>query len=151
MNVYDRIRAAKIALPEMTAPVASFIPFFRAGNLVFVSGHIAKKNGEPWSGKLGRDISLEEGKAAGRAVAVDLLGTLHAAVGDLNKIAHIVKLTVLVNSDPGFTQQHLVANGVSDFFVEIFGDRGTHTRSSFGTSQIPFGSCVEVDLIAEIE
>jgi enamine deaminase RidA (YjgF/YER057c/UK114 family) len=151
MNVYERLSAAQITLPELTAPVASFIPFFRTGNLIFVSGHIAMKNGNPWVGKLGVDISLEEGKAAARAVAIDLLGTLHAAIADLNKISHIVKLTVLVNSDPSFTNQHLVANGVSDFFKEILGDRGSHTRSSFGTSQIPFGSCVEVELIAEVE
>jgi enamine deaminase RidA (YjgF/YER057c/UK114 family) len=138
-------------LPESTPPVASFIPFIRTGNLIFLSGHIAKKNGKPWTGKLGAEISLEEGKAAGRAVAIDLLGALHAATGDLSKIAHIIKLTVLVNSTTSFTQQHLVANGVSDFLTEMLGDVGTHTRTSFGVSQLPFGSCIEVELIAEVQ
>ena len=150
MNVYEKLTASQIILPELEPPVASFIPFVRAGNLIFLSGHIARKMGKPWVGKLGVNISLEEGKAAARAVGIDLLGTLHAAMGDLNRISQIVKLTVLVNSDPSFTEQHLVANGISDFFKEIFGDHGAHSRSSFGTSQIPFGSCLEVELIAEV-
>jgi len=90
----------------------------------------------------------EQGKQAARSLAIDLMGTLHAAVGDLNQIKRIVKLMVLVNSTPTFTEQHLVANGASELFEEVFGDTGMHVRSAFGVAQVPFGSCVEIDLIA---
>jgi len=93
----------------------------------------------------------EQGKQAARAVAIDLLGTLHAALGDLNKIHRILKLLMLVNSGPSFKEQHLVANGASDLFVEIFEDRGKHARAAFGVAQLPFGSCIEIDLVAEIQ
>jgi enamine deaminase RidA (YjgF/YER057c/UK114 family) len=100
---------------------------------------------------LGANLTTAQGKEAARAVAIDLLGTLHAAAGDLNKIKHIVKLMVLVNSCPTFTEQHLVANGASELFEQVFGDMGMHVRSAFGVAQVPFGSCVEIDLIAEVK
>jgi enamine deaminase RidA (YjgF/YER057c/UK114 family) len=151
MSVYEKLAALKIKLPEATAPVAAFLPFVHVGSLVFLSGHIAKKDGAPWAGQLGVNVTTEQGKEAARAVAVDLIGTLNAAVGDLNRIRRIVKLLVLVNSSPAFTQQHLVANGASDLLVQVFGDRGAHARAAFGVAQVPFGSCVEIDLIAEVE
>ena len=150
MSVYDRLSALNILLPEVTPPVAAFVPFVRTGNLVYLSGHIAKKDGKSWVGQLGLNVTTEEGKAAARAVAIDLLGTLHAATGDLNQIQRIVKLMVLVNSAPTFTEQHLVANGASELLGQILGDSGTHVRSAFGVAQIPFGSCVEIELIAEV-
>ena len=150
MSVYDRLSALNILLPEVTPPVGAFVPFVRTGNLVYLSGHIAKKDGKPWVGRLGLNVTTEEGKAAARAVAIDLLGTLHAATGDLNRIQRIVKLMVLVNSAPTFTEQHLVANGASELLGQILGDSGTHVRSAFGVAQIPFGSCVEIELIAEV-
>jgi enamine deaminase RidA (YjgF/YER057c/UK114 family) len=151
MSVYDKLRDLKIVLPEVTAPVAAFVPFVHTNNLVFLSGHIAKKEGSPWSGKVGSAIDVNQAKKAARAVAVDLLGTLHAASGDLNKVTRIVKLLVLVNSDVAFTEQHVVANGASELFAEVFGKEiGSHARSAFGVAQIPFGSCVEIELIAEI-
>jgi enamine deaminase RidA (YjgF/YER057c/UK114 family) len=150
MNIYDKLKELQITLPALTPPVAAFIPFVRTGNLLFLSGTIAKKNGKPWKGKVGSEISLSEAKDAARSVAVEILGTLHAATGDLAKIKQIVKLLVLVNSDPSFTEQHLVANGASELFVEIFGDAGPHARSAFGIAQIPLGSCVEIEVIAEI-
>ena len=150
MSVYDRLSALNILLPEVTPPVAAFVPFVRTGNLVYLSGHIAKKDGKSWVGKLGLNMTTKEGKAAARAVAIDLLGTLHAATGDLNRIQRIVKLMVLVNSAPTFTEQHLVANGASELLGQILGDCGTHVRSAFGVAQIPFGSCVEIELIAEV-
>jgi enamine deaminase RidA (YjgF/YER057c/UK114 family) len=118
--------------------------------MIYVSGHIAKKEGKPWTGKLGAQLSTAQGKEAAREIAIQLLGTLHAATGDLNKLSQIVKLLVLVNSDPSFTEQHLVANGASELFGEIFGERGKHARSAFGVAQIPLGACVEIELIAEI-
>jgi enamine deaminase RidA (YjgF/YER057c/UK114 family) len=118
--------------------------------LLFLSGHIAKIDGKPWVGRLGESLTTEQGKNAARAVAIDLMGTLQAAVGDLNQIKQIVKLMVLVNSAPAFTEQHLVANGASELFGEVFGDQGTHVRSAFGVAQVPFGSCVEIELVAEL-
>jgi len=150
MSIYDKLKSLNITLPVLDPPVAAFIPFVRTGNLVFVSGHIAKKDSKPWTGKLGVDLTTAEGKQAAQAIAIDLLATLQAAVGDLNKIQRIVKLLVLVNSAPTFTEQHLVANGASELLIEIFGERGAHARSAFGVAQIPLGSCVEIELIAEL-
>ena len=151
VSVYEKLKALNISLPEVTQPVAAFVPFVRSGNLLFVSGHIAKIDGKPWVGQLGRELSTEQGKDAARRVAIDLLGTLHGALGDLEKVRRILKLLVLVNSDPSFTEQHLVANGASELLVEVFGDKGKHARAAFGVAQIPFGSCVEIDLVAEVE
>jgi enamine deaminase RidA (YjgF/YER057c/UK114 family) len=151
VSVYEKLKALNISLPEVTQPVAAFVPFVRSGKLLFVSGHIAKIDGKPWVGQLGRELSTEQGKDAARGVAIDLLGTLHGALGDLEKVRRILKLLVLVNSDPSFTEQHLVANGASELLVEIFGDKGKHARAAFGVAQIPFGSCVEIDLVAEVE
>lgn len=151
MSVYEKLKALNISLPELTQPVAAFVPFVRSGKLLFVSGHIAKIDGKPWVGQLGRELSTEQGKDAARGVAIDLLGTLHGALGDLEKVRRILKLLVLVNSDPSFTEQHLVANGASELLVEVFGDKGKHARAAFGVAQIPFGSCVEIDLVAEVE
>src|SRR5208282_5555445 len=131
-SVYKNLEALNIVLPELTPPVAAFVPFLRTGNLLFLSGHIAKHDGKPWVGRLGENLSIEQGKKAARAVAVDLMGTLHAAVDDLNQIKRIVKLMVLVNSTPAFTEQHLVANGASELFGEVFGDMGLHVRSAVG-------------------
>jgi enamine deaminase RidA (YjgF/YER057c/UK114 family) len=150
MSVYEGLRARNITLPQLDPPVAAFVPFVRTGNLIFISGHIAKKDGKPWTGKLGADLTTAEGKQAAQSIAVDLMATLQAAVGDLNKIRRIVKLLVLVNSTPTFTEQHLVANGASDLFVDIFGPCGAHARSAFGVAQVPLGSCVEIELIAEV-
>lgn len=150
MPVYETLRSLGITLPEVTAPVAAFVPTVQTGNLLFVSGHIAKKDGKPWAGKLGADLTTEQGREAARGIAIELLATIHAAVGDLNKISRIVKLLVLVNSTPQFTEQHLVANGASELFIQVLGDGGKHARSAFGIAQIPLGACVEIELIAEL-
>jgi enamine deaminase RidA (YjgF/YER057c/UK114 family) len=150
MSVYDRLEALKISLPKVEPPVAAFVPVVRTGNLLFVSGHIAKKEGQPWAGKLGESLFTAQGKEAARGIAIELLATLHAALGDLNKISRIVKLLVLVNSAPTFTEQHLVANGASELLVEVLGEKGAHARSAFGVAQIPLGACVEIELVAEV-
>jgi enamine deaminase RidA (YjgF/YER057c/UK114 family) len=151
MSVYDRLKSLGIELPPVATPVAAYVPFLRTGSLVFLSGHIAKRDGKPWVGQLGRDTDTATGKQAARAVAIDLIGTLHAAVGDLNKVKRIVKVMSLVNSTPDYTEQHLVTNGCSELLGEVFGAAGVHARSAFGVAQIPLGSCVEIDLIAEVE
>jgi enamine deaminase RidA (YjgF/YER057c/UK114 family) len=150
MSVYERLKSQGITLPELARPGAVYVPFVRTGNLVYVSGHIARKEGKPWVGQLGAGLTTDEGKSAARAIAIELMGTLHAAVGDLDRIARIVKLMVLVNSAPTFTEQHLVANGASELLVQVFGDRGPHARSAFGVAQIPLGACVEIELVAEV-
>lgn len=149
-SIYDRLNALGIALPPVAIPAAAYLPYVQTGKLVFLSGHIAKKNGKPWVGQLGKTMTTEEGKAAARAIAIDLMGTLHAAVGDLGKVTRIVKLMGLVNSTGDFTEQHLVTNGASELFAEVFGPLGAHARSAFGVAQIPMGACVEIELIAEV-
>ena len=150
MSVYDRLEKLGIALPSVAVPAAAYVPFVRSGNLVFLSGHIARRDGKPWVGQLGRDVDTAAGRQAARAIAIDLLGTLHAAVGDLNKVERIVKVMSLVNSTGDFTEQHLVTNGCSELLGEVFGDKGAHARSAFGVAQIPMGACVEIELIAQV-
>jgi enamine deaminase RidA (YjgF/YER057c/UK114 family) len=146
-----RLQALGIALPPLAVPAAAYVPFVRTGQLIFLSGHIAKKDGKPWVGQLGLTMATEEGQAAARAIAIDLLGTLQAAVGDLSSVKRIVKVMSLVNSTPTFTEQHLVTNGCSQLLGEVFGpDAGAHARSAFGVAQIPFGACVEIELVAEL-
>jgi enamine deaminase RidA (YjgF/YER057c/UK114 family) len=149
-NVHDKLKALNITLPAVSAPAAAYLPFVQTGKLIFLSGHLAKKDGQVIVGQLGKNISLEEGKAAARAIAIDLMGTLEAAVG-LGKVKRIVKLMSLVNSSSDFTEHHLVTNGASELLVEVFGDAGKHARSAFGVAQIPLGACVEIELIAEVE
>jgi enamine deaminase RidA (YjgF/YER057c/UK114 family) len=150
MSVYKRLEALQITLPPVATPAAAYVPFVKTGKLVFLSGHISKKDGQVWAGQLGKSIQTEEGKLAARAVAIDLLGTLHAAVGDLDQVKRIVKVMSLVNSTADFTEQHLVTNGCSELLGQVFGDVGIHARSAFGVAQLPMGACVEIELIAEI-
>lgn len=152
MSIASRLQALGIVLPPVAVPAAAYVPYVRTGNLVFLSGHIAKQDGKPWVGQLGLTMGTDEGKAAARAIAIDLMGTLQAAVGDLENVARIVKVMSLVNSTPTFTEQHLVTNGCSELLGEVFGpDVGAHARSAFGVAQIPTGACVEIELIAEVK
>ena len=151
MTIAARLQALGIELPPLAIPAAAYLPFVQTGSLVFISGHIAKKDGKPWVGQLGLTMTTEEGKAAARAIAIDLMGTLQAAAGgDLGRVKRIVKVMSLVNSTPTFTEQHLVTNGCSELLGEVFGDAGKHARSAFGVAQIPMGACVEIELIAEV-
>jgi enamine deaminase RidA (YjgF/YER057c/UK114 family) len=150
MSVYKKLEELNIQLPPVAVPAAAYVPFVQTGNLVFLSGHIAKKDGKPWVGQLGKTMGTDEGQQAARAVAIDLMGTLHAAVGDLNKIKRIVKVMSLVNSTGDFTEQHVVTNGCSELLGQVFGTAGAHARSAFGVAQIPLGACVEIELIAEL-
>ncbi|MDR2128503.1 MAG: RidA family protein [Burkholderiaceae bacterium] len=150
MTPEAQLQKLGIALPPVAVPAAAYVPFVQTGNHIFLSGHIARKNGQPWAGQLGRELTVHDGQAAARAVAIDLMGTLKAAVGDLSRVQRIVKLTCLVNSTPGFTDHHLVANGCSELLAQVFGPtKGPHARSAFGVAQIPMGACVEIELIAE--
>ena len=151
MSIYDRLRAANITLPAATPPGAVYVPTVQVGNILFVAGHIARREGKPWVGQLGAQVTTAEGREAARAIAIDLMGTLHAALGDLERVQRIAKVMVLVNSAPTFTEQHLVANGASELLVSLFGERGAHARSAFGVAQIPMGACVEIDMIVEVD
>ena len=150
MSVLERIRKLGITLPPVSTPAAAYVPFVRTGNLVFLSGHLARREGRPWVGQLGRDVDTATGREAARATAIDLLGTLQAAAGDLERVVRIVKVMGLVNSTPDFTEHHLVVNGCSELLAEVFGDAGAHARSAFGVAQIPLGACVEIELVAEL-
>lgn len=149
-SIYDRLTELEISLPEIAAPAGAYVPFVRSGALVFLSGHIAKRNGKPWVGQLGRDMTTAIGRKAARAVAIDLLGTLHAAVGDLDTVERIVRITSLVNSASDYTEHHLVTNGCSEVFGDVFGETGAHARSAYGVAQLPMGACVEIELIAQV-
>ncbi len=151
MSISEKLKSLNITLPPVAAPAAAYVMYMRSGNTLFVSGHIAKKDGKPWVGQLGRDMTTEQGREAARAVAIDLMATLNAACeGDLSRVKRIVKLVSLVNSAPDFTEHHLVTNGCSELLGEVFGDAGKHARSAFGVAQLPLGSCVEIEMIAEI-
>ncbi|MBV8633280.1 MAG: RidA family protein [Burkholderiaceae bacterium] len=151
MSVYEKLKALNIELPAVAAPAAAYVMFVQTGNTVYLSGHIAKKDGKPWVGQLGKNMTTEEGKAAARAIAIDLMATLQAACGgDLTRVKRVVKLMSLVNSTGEFTEQHLVTNGASELIGEVFGDAGKHARSAFGVAQIPLGACVEIEMIAEL-
>lgn len=151
MSFTEKLKALNIELPAVSTPAAAYVMYAQTGNTVFLSGHIAKKDGNVWVGQLGRDISTEEGKQAARSVAIDLIATLQAACGgDLNRVKRIVKVMSLVNSTSDYTEQHLVTNGASELLGEVFGEQGKHARSAFGVAQIPLGACVEIELIAEV-
>lgn len=155
MSVYDQLQALDITLPPVAVPAAAYIPFVQTGKLIMLSGHIAKRNGQVWTGQLGLNMTTAEGNTAARAVAIDLLGTLHAACEaagtDLNGVKRIVKVLSLVNSSPTFTEHHLVTNGCSELLGQVFGSTvGSHARSAFGVAQLPLGACVEIELIAEL-
>ena len=151
-TIAERLQALAITLPAVATPAAAYVPFVRTGQLVFISGHIAKLDGKALVGQLGSGMTTEQGKAAARGVAIDLLGTLQAAAGDLGRVKRIVKVLSLVNSAPTYTEHHLVTNGASELLVAVLGPEvGAHARSAFGVAQLPMGACVEIELIAELE
>ena len=152
MSVYDKLKELNITLAAPATPAAAYVMYVQTSNLVFLSGHIAKNaDGSVNAGLLGKEKTTEQGKAAARAVAVDLMGTLQAAVGgDLGRVKRIVKVMSLVASTPDYTEQHLVTNGCSELLGQVFGAAGVHARSAFGVASLPLGACVEIELIAEV-
>lgn len=152
MSVYEKLQALNITLPAVAVPAAAYVMYAQSGNTVYLSGHLAKKDGKIWVGQLGKDTTTEEAKLAARGIAIELIATLQAACGgDLKRVKRIVKLMSLVNSTGDFTEQHLVTNGASELIGEVFGEQGKHARSAFGVAQLPLGACVEIEMIAEIE
>lgn len=152
MSVEARLAELGITLPEPPAPVASYVPTVRAGNLVFVSGQVAFRDGAlARTGLVGRDVTPEDAADDARTCAINALAQLRAAAGgSLDGVARIVKLTVFVASAEGFRAQPQVGNGASDFLVEVFGEAGRHARSAVGVAELPLGAAVEVEMIAEL-
>jgi len=152
-SVDDRLKAAGITLPEAPAPVANYVPFLRTGNLVYVSGQLPLVNGQPaFTGKVGQEVTPEDAATAARYCAINLIAQAKAAVdGDLERVSRVVKLTVFIACANDFTNQPVVANGASDLMVEVFGDKGRHTRAAVGTNVLPRNTPVEIEAVFEVE
>jgi enamine deaminase RidA (YjgF/YER057c/UK114 family) len=152
MRIENRLAQLGIVLTAPAAPLANFVPTVRTGNLLFVAGHLPRlADGTVLHrGKVGREVSIQEGYAAARQAAVNCLGSIKAALGDLDNVSRVVKLLVMVNADPEFDQHFVVANGASDLLVELYGDQGRHARSAVGMGGLPRGSCVEVEMVVEV-
>ena len=144
-----------ISLPEVMPPVVegyvpAFAPYVVSGDHIYISGRLAKQAGVVLVGKLGEELDLEQGQRAARDVAIELVAVLKAALGDLGRVQRLVRMCVMVNCTTTFTEVHAVANGASELLTQVLGERGAHARSVFGTAQVPFGACMEIDLVAEI-
>jgi len=151
MGVEERLKELGLELPSAATPVANYIPAVRSGNLVFLSGHGPLEKNRLITGKLGSDLTVEEGYQAARLVALGLLGSLKVLIGDLERVRRIVKLLGMVNCDPAFMEQPQVVNGASDLLVEVFGERGRHARSAVGMNALPLNIAVEIEMIVEVE
>ncbi|GAC1433036.1 MAG: RidA family protein [Candidatus Velthaea sp.] len=149
-TIADRLKALKITLPETPQPVANYVTAVQSGSLLFLSGHTSTKAGREVTGKLGSGVTLDAGYGAARSIAIDLLATMQAHLGDLDRVARIVKLTGMIASAPDFTDQPKVMNGASDLFVEVFGENGKHARAAIGMVSLPGDASVEIDAIVEI-
>jgi enamine deaminase RidA (YjgF/YER057c/UK114 family) len=148
----ERLRQLGVTLPVPAAPVAAYVPCVRTGNLVYVSGQVPLVDGKPsHPGRLGAEVGLEEGMAAARHCAVNVLAALKAELGELARVRRVVKVTVFVASEPGFTDQPKVANGASELFGDALGEAGRHARAAVGVAALPLGVPVEVDAIVETD
>lgn len=152
MGAEARLKELRITLPEPSRPIANYIPAVRVGNLLFLAGHGPLRDGKTTArGKLGKDLSVEEGYKVAREVGVNLLASARAALGSLDKVKRVVKVLGMVASTEGFTDQPKVINGFSDLMVEIFGENGRHARSAVGMAELPMGIPVEIEMILEVE
>jgi enamine deaminase RidA (YjgF/YER057c/UK114 family) len=151
-TIENRLAALGVALPPSAAPAGSYVPFMRSGDLLFTAGQLPLKDGKmQFTGLAGRDLDVEAGREAAKLCAINVLGQVKAALGDLERIRRLVKITVFVASTPGFTEQHLVANGASDFLAAALGERGRHVRVAVGTASLPLNAAVEVEAIVEVD
>jgi enamine deaminase RidA (YjgF/YER057c/UK114 family) len=151
MDVEKRLKDLGVALPEAPKPVANYVPAVKAGNLLFVSGHGPYKDGKTiLSGKLGKELTIEEGYESARNVALNCLASVKATLSDLNKVKRVVKLLGMVNCTEDFKDQPKVINGASDLLVEVFGEAGKHARSAVGLQSLPNGIPVEIEMILEV-
>lgn len=146
---FDRkLKELGVELPSASSPAANYVEAVRVGNVLYLSGHAAVSG---FKGKLGKDLTTEEGYQAARSAAISALGTLKQELGDLNKVKRIVKVLGMVNSSPEYVEQHLVVNGFSDLMVAVFGEKGKHARSAVGMSALPFNFAVDIELVVEVE
>lgn len=146
-----RLKELGITLPSPPQPVANYVNGVRAGNLIFLAGKGPKRaDGTEITGKLGQDVSIEEGYEGARLTAINQLAVLKEMLGNLNKVKRIVKVLGMVNSDPSFIDQPKVINGFSDLIVEVFGERGKHARAAVGMASLPRGQAVEIELVVEV-
>lgn len=150
-SIASRLSVLGIALPEPAAPVAAYVPAVEAGGLLHISGQLPFVEGKVATGRLGEDVSLEDGAAAARACGIMLLAQIAKALGSLDRLERIVKLGVFVNSAPNFTDQPKVANGASELMEQVFGEAGRHARSAVGVAALPLGAAVEVDAIVAVK
>ena len=149
--VEERLKELGIELPDVPSSLANYVGAARTGNLIYLSGRLPMREGQvAYKGKLGRDVSAEDGSQAARLAALNVVATLRAEVGDLDRVKRVVKLSGMVASDPEFTEQASVLNGASDVLVEIFGEKGRHARAAFGVAALPMNACVEIDMIVEV-
>lgn len=149
--IEDRLAELGLELPDAPAPAANYVPYVQSGALLFVSGQIAKDGDRLLTGKLGQDMTIEEGQAAARVCALNLLAQVRAACdGDLSRLKRVVRLGGFVNATADFTDHPAVINGASDFFGEVMGPAGAHARAAVGSSSLPFGVAVEVDGVFEL-
>ncbi len=144
-RIETRLAELGIALPKPARPVATYIPYIVEGSLVFISGQVSLGPGAEFKGKVGRELSVEEGQAAARLCALNILAQLKAAVGDLDRVRACLRLGGFVNATPDFTEHPAVINGASNLLVEVFGDAGRHTRSAVGAGSLPLGVAVEIE------
>jgi enamine deaminase RidA (YjgF/YER057c/UK114 family) len=152
VKIEERLAALGVTLPAAAIPVANYVPFSRSGNLIFTAGQLPLKDGKlAFTGLLGRDLDTDAGKDAAKLCAINVLAQAKAAVGDLAQIRRLVKITVFVASAPEFTEQHVVANGASDFLAEVLGEAGKHARSAVGVATLPLNAAVEIEAIFEVE
>ncbi len=152
-TIEDRLAKMGVSLPAAAAPAANYLPFMRHGEILYISGQLCLgPQGVVWRGKLRDGVSVEDGRKAAQLCAINVLAQAKAALGgDLERIAKFLRITVFVASAPVFTEQHLVANGASDFLVEALGDRGRHARAAVGVPALPLDAAVEVDAIIAVE
>lgn len=152
MKIEEKMKKMGIEIPEVPKPIASYVPFRRAGNLIYLSGQDCRVNGKlKYEGKVGRDVTEEEAYEAARITAINLLAILKNAIGDLDSVVKIVNLHGFVNSADGFVRQPMVINGASDLLVKIFGEKGKHSRCALSANELPFNTPVEIEMIVEVE
>jgi enamine deaminase RidA (YjgF/YER057c/UK114 family) len=150
-RIDDRLHELGLSLPASAAPMANYVPARRVGNLVYTAGQVSRSADREFKGKLGAEVSVEQGREAARTSALNCLAALLTVIDSLDSVKQLVRVGVFVNSAAGFNQQPLVGNGASDLFVEVFGDAGRHARTAVGVNELPAGFSVEVELVAEIE
>jgi enamine deaminase RidA (YjgF/YER057c/UK114 family) len=152
MRIEAKLAELKVDLPAPPAPIANYVRTVRAGNLLFVSGHGPFRNGKPeFVGKVGKELTLEEGYKSARLVCLNCLASVKEALGDLDRVKRVVKLLGMVNCTPDFAQQPQVINGASDLLVQLYGDAGRHARSAVGMGALPMGISVEIEMVLEVE